>query len=532
MNLLTDPWVPVEHDGRFRHVTYEDVLCVEGDWRISLPRDDMEFAGLQMLICLTQSIFMPSDTPELDEREANPMPKEEFLQGIRPFMEWFDLFHPKWPFMQVRGVKGKPRSMQKLFVGLPEKHSDSPTAFAFFNTPDELPGVCPSCAAIALFQQATNGFGLGGAHFPVGLKGSMPMSTITLAPDLRRTIWRNTLSRQFLESRIPNLAHPRIREPTWIKSVRYPQGKGKPRLGELARDISLMRGLFWQPAKVELETAKVEESYCSFCQGRTTILAVGFKQQSSKHERVLGWIHPHTPYEVKKDGVFPLRCPSQRDFWEQLPSMIWELGREGPAGTSPALSVSQEVNRLRADERITIVAAGYIKGKTQEKLQGRRHAIVSLAPGWRNGEEAVSVLISRALDVDAAIRTVFWLFAFGGEGGPRNSRVSFEGALMLHTDRMTKRMRARKSELEARISAQFFADAEPHLYRTLRDMDFARAKETITQATKCLCSLGETAFQSAIDPYRHTPKGARAAALTRLTLRFALAKVQKGESPL
>ena len=52
MNLLTDDWVPVAHQGQFKHISLMAVLCRDEDWQIACPRDDFELATLQLLICL------------------------------------------------------------------------------------------------------------------------------------------------------------------------------------------------------------------------------------------------------------------------------------------------------------------------------------------------------------------------------------------------------------------------------------------------------------------------------------------------
>ena len=64
MDLLTSAWIPVRADngvGQLQRLTYEELLCGEGHWAISLPRDDFELSGLQLLTCITQIIFLPTD---------------------------------------------------------------------------------------------------------------------------------------------------------------------------------------------------------------------------------------------------------------------------------------------------------------------------------------------------------------------------------------------------------------------------------------------------------------------------------------
>src|SRR4030043_521581 len=157
MNLLSDNfnWIPVIHQGRFRHISLKDLLCKDEDWQISLNRDDMELAALQLVVCLVQVVFMPRDGKELKRRMETPLTEEEVEKA------------------------------------------------------------CPSCAAIALFQQATNGVSLGGSPFPVGLKGMSPVTTLVFYQNLRKRIWGNILRKEFLSKKKLYSANPADNKPTW-----------------------------------------------------------------------------------------------------------------------------------------------------------------------------------------------------------------------------------------------------------------------------------------------------------------------------
>jgi len=201
MNLLEDAWIPVCFNGGagpFRLLTYRELLCEPGNWQVSLPRDDLELACIQLLVCMTQVMFLPEDNPALRARTAEPLSQRGFETGIASCPEWFDLDHPTQPFMQSRGVKAAENTpIQKLLIGLPEGNNH-----AFFNEVGEVQNVSGPVAAIALFNQASNSPSFGGG-FKGSLRGRAPITTLVAGADLRETVWRNVLTLPCIRDRLP-----------------------------------------------------------------------------------------------------------------------------------------------------------------------------------------------------------------------------------------------------------------------------------------------------------------------------------------
>ena len=185
MNLLTDEWIPVrpQKPGAARHISLKALLCGNERWELALPRDDMELAALQLLICLVQVMLPPADERQWRERIVKPLDLDTLNRATNPYRDWFQLDHPDYPFMQVRGVKAKvDTAMDKLLAGL-----DSSTNSRFVNEPDMASGLCFGCVAIALYNQANNAPSYGGG-FKFGLRGSCPVTTFSQGQDLRTTI--------------------------------------------------------------------------------------------------------------------------------------------------------------------------------------------------------------------------------------------------------------------------------------------------------------------------------------------------------
>ncbi|MCF6205136.1 MAG: type I-E CRISPR-associated protein Cse1/CasA, partial [Methylococcaceae bacterium] len=285
MNLLLDNWIPVQKSGIPETISLKRLLCQDEDWQLCLPRDDMELAALQLIVCLVQVVFMPDNAMQLKKNNVELMLEADYDSAIESYKDWFDLLHPTQPFMQTASVKAEKNSknwasIQKLFVGLPEKTAP---AIAFFNTGNEVKDCDLGLAAIALFQQATNGFGLGSHFYSVGLKGSMPLTTLIYdnKDSVRPNIWKNILHKEFLIEETSLLDGLTIIEPSWVKPISF--DKNNP---ESTHRISLLRGLFWQPAKIKLTVING--------------IATGFLKETGLSYSQFYWEHPHTPIDLLK----------------------------------------------------------------------------------------------------------------------------------------------------------------------------------------------------------------------------------------
>jgi CRISPR system Cascade subunit CasA len=485
MNLLSDSfkWIPVTHQSRFTHISLKDLLCRDEDWQISLNRDDMELAALQLAICLVQVVFMPHDGKELKRRMETPLTEEEYKKGIAAFPDMFVLDHPKHPFMQTRGVEGKEVSLQKFFIGLPEKASTSPYAHAFFNEVDEVEKACPSCAVIALFQQATNGVSLGGSPFPVGLKGMSPVTTLVFYQNLRKRIWGNILSKEFLSRKKLYSAKPADNKPTWKSPIRL---NGKK--AEAAHIIGLIRGLFWQPSRVELRKSTGNEVVCDSCGVKVTAYFTGFCQEPSPYIREGFWRHPHSPVDVVQKSYF--KFWSQVPTWANLSQFFWEK-KSSDEGHSPALVITQH-NEIWPGNPISISIGGYVSSK--EKVEARRHEIYSLPAGWENNMANIENLILTAIKT----KDILWatLFDLGTMKGPSDIPPLF-----------TKPKRKNKPHpvlgLANSATELFLQLVEPEVHSILRKIHWKEAESVRTSLKARLITIADEAFSHAVEPHQH-----------------------------
>ncbi|MDO9169177.1 MAG: type I-E CRISPR-associated protein Cse1/CasA [Methylobacter sp.] len=503
MNLLIDKWIPVSLNGVSQRISLKQLLCdkQEQNWHIAVLRDDMDFAALQLLVCLVQVVLMPEDAKALKKRWSEPMSEADYEQAIQPFIDCFDLLHPDTPFMQTASVtpeKGNKNwaSLQKLFVGLPEKTSTSASSNGFFNTPDEIQAVHLGDATIALFQQATNGFSLGGAAFSVGLKGSMPLTTLVLSENLRKTIWTNILSKAFLLETAPELLNADIQQPTWViapHSIKQ----------ENALHIGLLRGLFWQPAKIKLD---VNNGF-----------ATGFFKNTGMCSVPGFWQHPHTPIDMlrlhtgnAKEKPF-LSARNDLPLWGQMLNFFYSqkqvnLVDAQQEGTSCALVVQQyQDNSTWRGKGIKLAIGGYVKGGSAESLAGRRHETYSLATDWENKSAEIDRLIIMGLDVYKKLNTAMNKFAF----------------IAIDKGTLKAKESGFKKAVKGKAKQAYFDNSESVMHSILRKLAWG----DIATYQKQFTDLARTIFEQIMAPYEHDPKMLQAIIESRAMLNNMLNKM-------
>lgn len=490
MNLLIDPWVPVHRQGESHHITYRELLCGEGGWQVSLPRDDMEMACLQLLIGLTQVLFTPAGMAAWLDRQAAPMPSDEYDRGIVPFRDWFDLAHADYPFMQSMSVQAKEDTpIQKLFIGLPEGNNH-----AFFNQVGEVHVACPSCTAIALYNQATSSPSFGGG-FKTGLRGMAPIATLVQGGDLRETVWRNVLTAESLDQSLPGWRDTGSDDkPVWVIAIRPTQH---------AANLGLLRGYFWQPAKLRLQ-APVPATRCDCCGDAIESGYAGFVKEKFNYTLEGLWPHPLSPrqWEIKQ-GVRLESCLSfttTAPAWTQLSQfVIDQQDSNGRAGFSAAPAV-QQFRRARdfTGQRLFLLVGGY-RNKQAAVLE-RRHELFNLASGWEQHLSDIQAIVKTGVEIKDALRGS--LFRFFKQTG-----------IACHESGQ----------------ARFYRQSERQVHAVLRDMagdeDFLAAKDKLARR---LAAMARDIFDAETAPYRHRPEIYAEIAKTRAALNGKLQTLQGG----
>lgn len=503
MDLLKDPWIPVRPDGGtgpFQLLTYQELLCNEGTWRVSLPRDDLELACVQVLVCMTQVMFLPEDDGTLRARLRVPLASEEFAKALALCPDWFDLDHPTQPFMQSRGVKGEWTSVQKLLPGLPEKTSTSASAHCFFNEVSEVRQIGGPIAAIALFNQASNSPSFGGG-FKGSLRGAAPITTLVAGNDLHETVWRNVLTFARVQERLPGYDLDYTRDqPTWVRPI---GGKETVHWNE----IGLVRGLFWQPARLEMLRA-AQVSSCDVLGTERQPVYTGFRKQKFGFTVAGLWPHPHGAMTAgTKKGVpeskfagFTTTAPA----WTLLSEFVVPRSidaSDAKEGSTPAAPVAQA--DAIGEGRLHLLVGGYRVKKSA--VEERRHELMSLAQGWNDdkkrhlGKKAKSALRGRLY---LAVK------------GDKNKGLKGIGADIHETGEML-----------------FYANTEALIHETFdNEKTFRGWKVAKAEFARALAETCRSIFEELTGSYALKPELIPVIAWARRSLNTALAKLMEETS--
>jgi len=475
MNLLKDNWIPIQKNNKVQLIKLKSLLCQDADWQLCLNRDDMELAALQLLVCIVQVIFIPEENRQLIQRWKEPLTDKEYETAIQPFIDWFDLLHPNFPFMQTRGVNATHITpIQKLFIGLPEGNNH-----AFFNRADEYRQASLANAAILIFNQAINSPSFGGG-FKGSLRGGAPISTLITDDTLRQTIWCNILTKKYAESLFPSI---RRDMPVWVSPI-------QPKQNLFTADLGFIRGLFWQPAHIEL-----------ICNAEGTV--IGFYKErfpfTIQDELAIRWPHPHgvKKWAIKK-GIREekfLSFTTEAPAWTSLAFLLVE--KQGDKmGNSPAPVLNQYRKVFRG--RPLHLAVGGYRNK-QALILERRHELFSFKKGWPDGIQHIQHFVDFALEC----KTILHKKMYG-----LNKNLGTKG-------------------LDNKSEVMFYKRTETPIHKILKEMDWQTASNEIRETISELTKITKEIFETLVMPYDHDPKMVKIIIKSRAALLSDLKKLEE-----
>ena len=489
--LLLAPWIPVH--GSSTRIGLKQLLCERERWQLSLPRDDMELACLQLLVSLVQVMLPPPDRDAWRKRVKTPLTEAEYDNAVAPLLDWFDLDHPTHPFMQTRGVSAAESTpIQKLMVGLPEGNNHS-----FFNAPGEVRHLSAAATAIALFNQASTAPSFGGG-FKGGLRGT-PITTLVGGSDLRETVWRNVLCDEQLRRVLPWYESAKQQPPVWVEPIREKETIH-------ANQIGLLRGLFWQPAHIEL-IRSTDMAPCDLLGGPEQPGYSGFNKEKFDFKVVGLWPHPHSPreFEVKKEDRSEriLSFTTTAPAWTQCSRFLFSHD-DKKAGHRPAAVLDQW--RTSDSGALRLIVGGY-RNKQASILQ-RRHEFFSIGDGWQDehGQKAIEWAVDTALACKTLLRAKLYSVVKGNRD---------------------KGIKALGVDIHEVAESRFYERTEQLLHDSLRSMRRAERQSEKHAFVDKLATCCHLIFEEVTNPYVRNPALVRTVALSRRGLSIELKKMKE-----
>jgi CRISPR system Cascade subunit CasA len=507
MNLLTDPWIPVREGAVFKQIRYKDVLCADNpDLQIALPRDDLELACIQMLAAMTQVIFMPHDRNELRERVKTPLTENEYDAGVKKYIDWFDLDHPQWPFMQINETGAKETTpIQKMFVGLPAGNNH-----AFFNNGyvkknksiySDITQVCESCAAVAIFNLSSNSPNISGKH-KAGIRGNNPVNSFIYNKNLRKIVWLNTLSKEWC-----NRFYSSENDfPVWVQSI-------KKNSTIYQNDIGLFRGLFWVPLLIKLVVDESNDVHtCDCCGNASKKMYREFYLGSEFMFSIHGlWKHPNVAFVLDpKRGKYTLSFRNKAPAWVQLNEILFKNIQKRSPGYIPALVVQQYQEVFNNSMHILI--GGYrSKSATDAAIRQRRHELYSFPSGWNTVH---SDRLHEIVIVGIEFHSLLTSELFKLMKGIKSKKKSIKGI-------------GEKLKIDKYASDLFYHATEPLIHSMLRETklrEFISSKNHYLEELAAICI---EIFEQVTKPYVIKPELIGSVSLARVKLKRLLKKLKE-----
>ncbi|MDR2092112.1 MAG: type I-E CRISPR-associated protein Cse1/CasA [Azoarcus sp.] len=328
MSLIDQLWMPVRHRHHGRiwisptQLSDPDVLAFDAD------RGDFNGALAQFSIGLLQTTT-PVNSPIAWRKWLDAPPDAATLaQWFQPVREYFRFDGEGARFMQdynLRADTGDGNDIAALLIETPGESTLKNNGDLFVKR-NHVQGLCPHCAALALFCLQVNAPS-GGAGHRTGLRGGGPLTTLLVmgqdSPCLWHDLWLNVRERdKFLEE---TGANPNKRDAHFI----FPWLAGIDRIQSQNGQTTPVQvhpfHVFWaMPRRIRLEMENLESGDCDLCGRSSSGLIRHFFARPHGLNYKGAWQHPLSPcYENKGEWLPVHPQPGGIGYRYWLP---WVLG--------------------------------------------------------------------------------------------------------------------------------------------------------------------------------------------------------------
>ena len=309
MNLLDEKWLPVRRrtgqvDWIAPHqITEPDIVAFAAN------RADFNGVLAQMMIGLLQTTTPIDDEGDWEGLLDAPPTAEVLKEWFEPTAEAFVLDGDGARFMQDFSLDicaidpSKFKEISLLFIEAPGVSTQKDNKDLFVKR-GLINGLCPHCAATALFTLHTNA-PEGGAGNYTSLRGGGPLTTLVVATPSRslwQDLWLNVKpQRAFLQQGGDAQKTAKHFTFPWLAEI----SKIQPAGGETQPLQVHPHHLFWaMPRRICVDFSDVQTGQCDVCKRDSTQLLHRYvtKPQGLNYKGV--WRHPFSPYyEIKEDWL-------------------------------------------------------------------------------------------------------------------------------------------------------------------------------------------------------------------------------------
>ncbi|WP_089941170.1 type I-E CRISPR-associated protein Cse1/CasA [Candidatus Entotheonella palauensis] len=312
MNLINDPWIPIQrYDGICERIApwqLTDQHDTNPVVAIHSMRSDFDGVLIQFLIGLQQTTTRIEMEMEWSEFFAKPPTREELQAQYAPIAHAFELNGDGARFMQDFDLpEGETKEIAALLIEAPGGNSLRNNLDHFVKR-GLVGGMCPGCAAAALFSLQTNAPS-GGVGHRTSLRGGGPLTTLVICDpratedEIGATLWRDVWLNVLAPDRFLHASgHAARHEPydifPWLAPTRTSEKNGR----DTTPDDVHPAQMYWaMPRRIRLDFDHLSHGPCNLCGQTSEALVTQFITKNYGVNYTGPWRHPLTPPTFDKD---------------------------------------------------------------------------------------------------------------------------------------------------------------------------------------------------------------------------------------
>ncbi|MCU7864705.1 MAG: type I-E CRISPR-associated protein Cse1/CasA [Candidatus Thiodiazotropha sp. (ex Lucinoma borealis)] len=414
MNLNKETWIPIRrksgHQEKIAPWLLTDLHKTDPIVALDTPRADFNGALAQFLIGLLQTAAAPGESTQIDWLQwlSEPPAPERLSALFAPYAEYFELGGEGPRFLQdFEPLSDTPKPIAALLIETPGANTLKQNADHFIKR-GGVDGLCPACAATALFTLQTNAPS-GGAGHRTSLRGGGPLSTLVIldpkAEELEATLWRDLWLNVLPQDRVRQLTgNLKLTEPQaifpWLGPARTSAKGEQDTLPEHAHPLQMYWGM---PRRIRLDLENTIEGECDICASKSMTLITQFVTKNYGVNYSGAWEHPLSPHYLDEKTGAPMPSHAQPGGFSYRHWSAWVAKSDA---RMPARVVTHFDAGKLSDSQLRVWAFGYDMDNMKARAWYETTVPLYLMP---SGSQRVRFI--RQVDnlIDAAVQTAIYL---------------------------------------------------------------------------------------------------------------------------